>query len=129
MHGSNLIREIHKKNPFIKFHGLGRDRMVEAGMNCIHDMSSRSVMWLHALKKIPELWNIFKDCTRFFDEEKPELVILLDYAGFNFYLAKAAKKKKYSSHVLHKPSTLGSWAMESKKDKETGRQDGGDISF
>ena len=67
--------------------------MVEAGLNCIHDMSSRSVMWLHTLKKIPGLWNIFKDCTRFFDKEKPELVILLDYAGFNFYLAKAAKRR------------------------------------
>ena len=93
IHGSNLIREIHKKNPSIKIHGLGRNRMVEAGLQCIHDMSSRSVMWLQALKKIPELWNIFKDCTRFFDEEKPELVILLDYAGFNFYLAKAAKRR------------------------------------
>jgi lipid-A-disaccharide synthase len=93
IHGSNLIREIHKKNPSIKFHGLGRNKMVEAGLNCIHDMSSRSVMWLHTLKKIPELWNIFKDCTRFLDKEKPELVILLDYAGFNFYLAKAAKRR------------------------------------
>lgn len=93
LHGSNLIREIHKKNPSIRFHGLGRNRMVEAGMNCIHDMSSRSVMWLHTLKKIPELWYIFKDCTRFFDEKNPELVILIDYAGFNFYLAKAAKRR------------------------------------
>jgi lipid-A-disaccharide synthase len=93
LHGSNLIREIHKKNPSIRFHGLGRNRMVEAGMNCIHDMSSRSVMWLHTLKKIPELWYIFKDCTRFFDKENPELVILIDYAGFNFYLAKAAKRR------------------------------------
>ncbi|MEE9259883.1 MAG: lipid-A-disaccharide synthase, partial [Candidatus Scalindua sediminis] len=60
---------------------------------CIHDMSSRSVMWLQTLKKIPELWDIFSDCKRFFDEEKPELVILIDYAGFNFYLARAAKKR------------------------------------
>lgn len=67
--------------------------MVEAGLRCIHDMSSRSVMWLHTLKKIPELWGIFSDCRRFFDEEKPELVILIDYAGFNFYLAKSAKKR------------------------------------
>ncbi len=93
IHGSNLILEIHKKNPSIKIHGLGRNRMVEAGLQCIHDMSSRSVMWLQALKKIPELWNIYKDCTRFFDEGKPDLVILLDYAGFNFYLAKAAKRR------------------------------------
>ncbi|NOG84850.1 MAG: lipid-A-disaccharide synthase [Planctomycetes bacterium] len=93
LHGANLIKELSKKDPSIEIYGLGRDRMVEAGLRCIHDMSSRSVMWLHTLKKIPELWEIFSDCRRFFDEERPELVILIDYAGFNFYLAKAAKKR------------------------------------
>ncbi|MEK6767018.1 MAG: lipid-A-disaccharide synthase [Planctomycetota bacterium] len=113
IHGSNLIREIHK-NPSIKIHGLGRNRMVEAGMNCIHDMSSRSVMWLHTLKKIPELWNIFKDCTRFFDEEKPELVILIDYAGFNFYLAKAAKRRNIPVMYYISPQLWahGSWRVK-----------------
>jgi len=62
--------------------------MAEASLQCIHDMSSHSVMWLQALKKIPGLWKIFKDCYRFFDEERPELVILIDYVGFNLYLAK-----------------------------------------
>ena len=114
IHGSNLIREIHKKNPSITFHGLGRNRMVEAGMHCIHDMSSRSVMWLHTLKKIPELWNIFKDCTRFFDEEKPELVILIDYAGFNFYLAKSAKRRNIPVMYYISPQLWahGSWRVK-----------------
>jgi lipid-A-disaccharide synthase len=93
IHGSNLIRQLYKKNPSIEIYGLGRSRMVEAGLHCIHDMSSRSVMWLQTLRKVPELWDIFSDCKRFFDEEKPELVILIDYAGFNFYLARAAKKR------------------------------------
>ncbi|MCP5007328.1 MAG: lipid-A-disaccharide synthase [Planctomycetes bacterium] len=93
IHGSNLIKKLSGKDPSIEIHGLGRSRMVDAGLRCIHDMSSRSVMWLHTLKKIPEFWQIFSDCKRFFDNEKPELVILIDYAGFNFYLAKAAKKR------------------------------------
>jgi lipid-A-disaccharide synthase len=114
IHGSNLIREIHKKNPSIKFHGLSRNRMVDAGMNCIHDMSSRSVMWLHTLKKIPGLWNVFKNCTRFFDKEKPELVILLDYAGFNFYLAKAAKRRNIPVMYYISPQLWahGSWRIK-----------------
>ena len=114
LHGSNLIREIHKKNLSVKFYGLGRNRMVEAGMNCIHDMSSRSVMWLHTLKKIPELWNIFKDCTRFFDEERPELVILIDYAGFNFYLAKSAKRRNIPVMYYISPQLWahGSWRVK-----------------
>jgi len=114
IHGSNLIREIHKKNPSIKFHGLGRNRMVEAGMNCIHDMSSRSVMWLHTLKKIPGLWNVFKDCTRFFDKEMPELLILIDYVGFNLYLARAAKKRNIPVMYYISPQLWahGSWRIK-----------------
>ncbi len=114
MHGSNLIREIHKKNPSIKFYGLGRNKMIDAGMQCIHDMSSRSVMWLHTLKKIPGLWNVFKDCCRFFDEEKPELVILIDYVGFNLYLAKAAKRRNIPVMYYISPQLWahGSWRIK-----------------
>ena len=114
IHGSNLIREIHKKNPSIKIYGLGRNRMVEAGLNCIHDMSSRSVMWMHTLEKIPGLWNVFKDCTRFFDEEKPALVILIDYVGFNLYLAKAAKRRNIPVMYYISPQLWahGSWRIK-----------------
>ncbi len=114
MHGSNLIRAIQKKNRSIKIYGLGRHKMAEAGLHCIHDMSSKSVMWLHALRKIPELWKIFKDCTRFFDEEKPDLVILIDYVGFNLYLAKAAKKRNIPVMYYISPQLWahGSWRVK-----------------
>jgi lipid-A-disaccharide synthase len=114
MHGSNLMREIHKKNPSVKFYGLGRNKMAEAGLQCIRDMSSNSVMWLQALKKIPGLRKIFKDCTRFFDEEKPELVILIDYVGFNLYLAKAAKKRNIPVMYYISPQLWahGSWRIK-----------------
>lgn len=114
IHGSNLIRAIHKKDPSINVYGLGRHKMVEAGLHCIHDMSSRSVMWLHALRKIPELWNIFKDCTRFFDEDKPDMVILMDYVGFNLYLAKAAKKRNIPVIYYISPQLWahGSWRVK-----------------
>ena len=114
IHGSNLIHAIQKKDPATRIYGLGRHKMVESGLHCIHDMSSRSVMWLHALKKIPELWNIFKDCTRFFDEEKPDLVILIDYVGFNLYLAKAAKKRNIPVMYYISPQLWahGSWRVK-----------------
>ncbi len=108
------MRAIHKKDPSIRVDGLGRHKMIEAGLHCIHDMSSRSVMWLHALRKIPELWNIFKDCTRFLDEEKPDLVILIDYVGFNLYLAKAAKKRNIPVMYYISPQLWahGSWRVK-----------------
>ncbi len=114
MHGSNLMREINKKNPSIKFYGLGRNKMAEAGLQCIRDMSSQSVMWLQSLKKIPGLWKIFKDCYRFFEEERPELIILIDYVGFNLYLAKAARKRNIPVMYYISPQLWahGSWRIK-----------------
>lgn len=92
LHGSNLIYAIHEKDPDIEIYGLGNRKMANAGMHCIHDMTKRSVMWVHAITKIHEFFKIFSDSIKFFKAQRPDLVILIDYCGFNFYLAKAAKK-------------------------------------
>ncbi|MGR3309495.1 MAG: lipid-A-disaccharide synthase [Candidatus Brocadiales bacterium] len=93
IHGSNLMLELKKLDASVEVHGLGKERMIAAGLHCLHDMGGRSVMWLHALTKIAELWRIRSDCVKFFDDGKPSLVILIDYCGFNFHLARAAKKR------------------------------------
>ena len=93
LHGSNIIRELLKQDSSMEVYGLGSEKMVSAGMKCMHDMSDKSVMWLHALSKIDEFLKIIKDSSHFFETEKPNLVILIDYCGLNFYLAKSAKKR------------------------------------
>ncbi|MGR3218382.1 MAG: lipid-A-disaccharide synthase [Candidatus Anammoxibacter sp.] len=92
IHGSNLIREILKKDRSIEISGLGSSKMISEGMKCIHDMTKKSVMWLHALTKIHEFYAILADSVSFFKAARPSLVILIDYCGLNFYIAKAAKK-------------------------------------
>lgn len=92
LHGSNLITEILRLEPSIEICGLGNNRMIEAGMRCIHNMSKRAVMWSHTVTKLPELLKIISDTVRFFEHERPGLVVLIDYCGLNFYLARAAKR-------------------------------------
>ncbi len=92
LHGSNLIIELLKKEPEIEIHGLGNEKMIATGMRCVHDMTKQSVMWLHALAKIPEFFKILSDTKKFFRTQRPDLVILIDFCGLNFYIAKAAKK-------------------------------------
>ncbi len=92
IHGANLMRCLLEKDPQITFYGLGRENMTQAGLHCLHDMSKKSLMWLHALTELSTFLKMKKDCVRFFRQEKPCVVILIDYCGFNFHLAKAAKK-------------------------------------
>lgn len=90
IHGSNLMTEVLKRAPGMEFYGLGRRRMAEAGLRCLHPMDDHSVMWARILGSLPNLWQIYKDCKEFFKAQRPNLVILIDYAGFNLYLAQAA---------------------------------------
>ncbi|KAA0245646.1 MAG: lipid-A-disaccharide synthase [Candidatus Brocadia sp. AMX2] len=92
IHGANLMRCLMKKNPSLKFYGLGKENMKRAGLHCLHDMSTKSLMWLHVLKELTTFLQMKKDCIRFFQQERPDAVILIDYCGFNFHLARAAKK-------------------------------------
>ena len=91
-HGSNLICEILRKDSSIGIYGLGGDKMICAGMQCIHNMTKKSVMWVQSVTKIHEFFEILSDTVKFFKEERPKLAILLDYCGLNFYIAKSAKK-------------------------------------
>ncbi len=92
MHGANLMRCLLKKEPRLVFYGLGKENMMQAGLHCLHDMSKKSLMWLHALTELSTFLKMKRDCARFFRQEAPDAVILIDYCGFNFHLARAAKK-------------------------------------
>lgn len=90
MHGANLMKEILERDPAVEFHGLGIQKMHDAGLHCMHAMDDYAIMWAHIIVKVPTLWQVYRDCKRFFEEERPHLAILIDYGGFNIYLARAA---------------------------------------
>ena len=92
IHGANLMRCLLEKDSNIKFYGLGKENMKQAGLHCLHDMSTKSLMWLHVLAELSTFLKMKKDCIQFFKQEMPSAVILIDYCGFNFYLAEAARE-------------------------------------
>ncbi|MCF6149676.1 MAG: lipid-A-disaccharide synthase [Candidatus Kuenenia sp.] len=94
IHGANLMRCLLKKNPNITFYGLGKERMNEAGLHSLYDMTTKSLMWLHVLTELTTFLHMKKNCVHFFQQETPCAVILIDYCGFNFQLARASKKLK-----------------------------------
>ncbi len=86
------MRCLLEKNPTIIFYGLGRENMIKAGLRSLHDMSQKSLMWLHALTELSTFIKMKRDCIRFLKREEPCAVVLIDYCGFNFYVARAGKK-------------------------------------
>jgi lipid-A-disaccharide synthase len=74
------------------FFGAGGPKMAAAGVEVSGDLTAQSVIGLGGLiKKLPMFRRLLRDLTALAAERQPELIILVDYGGFNLRLARAIK--------------------------------------
>ena len=92
LHGANLIRELRARRPDCEFVGYGGPRMAAAGCALHEDLTKLAVMWLlHALLNIHKFWTLASKADRYFRHHRPDAVVLIDYPGFNWWIARRAK--------------------------------------
>jgi lipid-A-disaccharide synthase len=93
LHGANLIREMSQRDPTIQFVGFGGPRMDRAGCELLFDLTSLAVMWIaRVLWNIRTFFKLLKQADEYFEQHKPDAVVLIDYPGFNWWVARKAKK-------------------------------------
>ena len=91
-HAARVITELKKQSPNTRVSGIGGDNLRAAGMNVIIDFSELAVMGLlEVLKRYRFLKKIFDQMVELLKTEKPDLLVLVDYPGFNLKIAKFAK--------------------------------------
>jgi len=96
MHASQLVKYIKNKNPNIEFAGLGGKLMNEQGVKIFFDPTSFAVVgFIEVLKNILFFRKIFFNFIKLAEQEKPDLIILVDYPGFNLRLAKELKRRGF----------------------------------
>lgn len=94
LHGANLIAELRRRDPSLTTVGFGGPRMRAAGCALLRDMSDLAVMGLGpVLAKLPEFWRLKRQAERYFDGDRPDAALLIDYPGFNWHIARAAKRR------------------------------------
>lgn len=94
LHASNLIREIKRINPQIKFFGLGGKKLKNIGVDIYFDIVELAVVGIfEVFKNLKKIKTIFNGLLKEADRIKPDLAILVDYPGFNLRLAKELKKR------------------------------------
>jgi lipid-A-disaccharide synthase len=92
LHGANLIRELRARRPDCECVGYGGPRMAAAGCALHEDLTKLAVMWLlHALLNIHKFWTLASKADRYFRHHRPDAVVLIDYPGFNWWIARRAK--------------------------------------
>lgn len=93
IYGADLVKETLKLAPDSHFFGIGGARMRETGVLTLVDSSDMAVVGLvEVLKHFDVISSAFRKLKQIILNEPPDLLILIDYPGFNLRLAKVAKK-------------------------------------
>ena len=91
-HGANLIQAVHARDPSVQFFGIGGQRMRAAGMDVRVDCARLAVVGLvEVLVHYRELAAVLEQMRETLRRERPDLLVLIDYAGFNLRLAPTAR--------------------------------------
>ena len=91
-HAASLFRELKKRIPSVKGIGMGGMAMREAGIDIAFDSSGIGVIGLAEIARhYGEIRGALNQMQALARDERPDLLICVDYKEFNFRLAKAAK--------------------------------------
>jgi lipid-A-disaccharide synthase len=111
LHGANLIRELKRLDPHIRLSGFGGDRMAAAGCQLLYPLTKHSVMWfLHVVKQVFTFLRLLDEAQEFFRRERPDVLVVIDYPGFHWRLAKRAKAEGIPV-VYFVPPQIWAWAQ------------------
>jgi lipid-A-disaccharide synthase len=94
LHGGNLVREMRRIDPSLSFYGVGGTRMRLAGVDLLADVADMAVVGLtEVVFKLAAILRVMRRLKASLKNERPDLVILIDYPDFNLPLARAARKR------------------------------------
>ena len=110
LHAANLIRAIRERRPDAEIVGFGGDHAEEAGMTQLFKLTDLAVMWFgRVLLNYHKFVHWANQADRYFRDHKPDVVVLIDYPGFHWALAKRAKARGIKV-VYFVPPQLWAWA-------------------
>lgn len=92
LHGARLAKEMLEMEPDVKLFGFGGAKMAEAGVRLVRDCHDYSIMGVwEVVLGLGRLLQLEKTLVESMREEKPDLLLIIDYPDFNWRLAAKAK--------------------------------------
>jgi len=119
LHGSNLIKEIQKLDANADIRCWGGDKMKAAGGSLVKHYKDLAFMgFAEIAKNLPTILKNFKLCKSDISAFKPDVIIFIDYPGFNLRMAKWAKENNYKTVFYISPQV---WAWKESRVKNIKR--------
>jgi len=109
-HAASLIREIKSRQPAIHCVGYGGPLMEQAGMELHQDLTTTAAMFLGiAVSQIYSYYKLYRRTQEYFAQNSINAVVLVDSPGFNWWVARAARKQGIPVYYFMPPQ-LWAWA-------------------
>jgi len=100
LHGSHLVTAMKRLDSEIEFWGIGGEKMANAGVHLLLSSSDMAVVGLtEVFSKLRTILRAAKTIKSIIRNERPDLLILIDYPDFNIHVAGTAKK--FNTPVLY----------------------------
>ena len=94
LHGADLIGAMRRRGGEARCFGIGGDRMAQEGAELLRHVDEMAVMgFVEVARRLPFVRKVLREIEKGLDERRPDLVILIDYPGFNLRVAKMAKAR------------------------------------
>ncbi|MDK2908584.1 MAG: lipid-A-disaccharide synthase [Bacteroidales bacterium] len=94
LHASNLARALYQLDPEAEMRGYGGDHMSAVGIKLTHHIREMDYMgFVEVAANFPAIYRLLKDARRDLMSFRPDVLILVDYPGFNMRMAEFARKQ------------------------------------
>lgn len=89
---ARLVEALKRRHPQLSFFGIGGEQMRAAGVEILVDCKEMAVLGLiEVLRHYRRIKGVLQRMQELLRSERPDLLLLVDYSGFNLRLAPTAK--------------------------------------
>ncbi len=115
LHGSNLIKELYKVDATANIRCWGGDMMQATGATLVKHYKDLAFMgFAEVLLNLKTILSNLKFCKKDIQQFQPDVLVLIDYPGFNLPIAEWVKKQKLFFKVVFYISPQV-WAWKEKR--------------
>lgn len=119
LHGSNLMKEIYQQDPQADIRFWGGDLMQQVGGTLVKHYRELAFMgFIEVVMNLKTILNNIKICKKDILKFQPNVLIYIDYPGFNMRIAKWAKPLGFKNHYYISPQI---WAWKEGRIKDIKR--------
>ncbi len=110
LHGSYLIAALKKLDPKAEFRAWGGDLMEKEGAMLVKHFKDLAFMgFWEVVRHLPTILNNIRYCKQDILLFQPDVIIYIDYPGFNLRIAEWAKTQNFKNHYYISPQV---WAWK-----------------